>query len=122
MLELGRIWPALSLLALATGACSGGYPLEPTLCDDFCNVTQGSIPYCSDYDPAQCVVQCEAGDLTRAACRGELDALLDCVRREPTAISDQCSYSPGPRACQGETATLLFCIDFTNGTSFGPLE
>lgn len=118
MLKLGWLWPALALL---TCACSGGYPLAPTPCDDFCNVTQGSL-FCSDYDPALCVAQCEAQGLSRPVCYSELETLLDCFRSRPTAISDQCASDPfgGTLGCQLPARWLYACIDETNES--GPLD
>jgi len=124
MLKRGWLWSALALLALSTGACSGDYPLEPTPCDDFCNLTQGNVPYCfNEYDPAQCVVQCETEGLSRPACSRELEALLECFRSKPTAVSDQCNddfgFNSDVIGCQLVSQSLYGCLEADGLGLFG---
>lgn len=99
----------LALSVLVSGACSGGYPLEPTACDDLCEATRGGL-YCSDYEPAACVVACEAQHLGIEPCRAEVQSLLDCYRSSPTAVSDACHYEPIPKGCQIPLMWLQACV------------
>lgn len=98
-------------LPLSFGGCSGGYPLEPTPCDDLCHVTKGTG--CEDdYDPASCVVACERGDLDAAPCRQLFDGVLACYRENPSAVSERCDYwTPyEQRLCQVQSEALAFCV------------
>lgn len=102
------------LLAAAIGACSGGYPLEPTPCDDWCHATQGGYAYCGGYyDPASCVSQCEEDGSGRPECSAQLEAATNCYRSDPAALSAQCDYDFDPNAppehCQLEAAALSLC-------------
>jgi hypothetical protein len=109
-------------VALLGGACSGGYPLEPTACDDWCNATKGRwIDWCGDYDPASCVSECEAQQLDHEECRPAYDAAAECYRTTPGATARRCYYDPN-RPCQTEVLTLMTCSgsyiqydDFTGG-------
>jgi hypothetical protein len=101
----------LALSALVGGACSGGYPLEPTPCDDLCEVTRGGVYCSSEYDPAGCVVACESQHLGIEPCRDELHSLLDCYRSSPTAASDACRYDQVlPTGCQVPRQWLEACV------------
>ena len=83
-----RIVVALSVVAM-TAACSGGYPLPPTRCDEWCDATKGGT--CEEYyNPAGCVSGCEASHITDAACDAWLDAVLACYRVHPEAVEAQC--------------------------------
>jgi hypothetical protein len=102
------------LLAAALGACSGGYTLEPTPCDDWCHATQGGYAYCGGYyDPANCVSQCEEDGSGRPECRTQLDAVTACFRNDPQALSAQCDYNFDPvtlmEHCKPEAAALVNC-------------
>jgi hypothetical protein len=99
----------LALSALVSGACSGGYPLEPTPCDDLCNAA-GNVMSCAPSDPAGCVVACEAQHLGIEPCRGELQELLRCYRSSPTAVSDACRYEVIPKGCQIPLMWLQACV------------
>ena len=74
---------------LCGGACSGGYPLPPTRCDEFCDATKGFE--CEDYyEPAACVSQCEQDDTAAEACRPQFDAAVSCFRKTPGAVAALC--------------------------------
>jgi len=105
-----KLAPFLLGLSLASQACSGGYPLEPTPCDDLCNATEGSLYYCSRYDPAGCVAQCEAQGLSGPPCRSQREALLACFHDQPHAISEQCSSAPNLGGCRYTVDALLQCV------------
>lgn len=101
------------LLPLSFGGCSGGYPLEPTPCDELCHVTKG--PGCAeDYSPAGCVVTCERSSLDIAACRPFFDAVVECYRAKPDAADKRCDYfTPwGQRPCDLEQQALAACVSF----------
>jgi len=106
--------------ALAGGACSGGYPLPATRCDEFCDATKGLD--CQDYyEPAACVASCEQGDVDNEACHAELDALMACFRKTPAALTARCDFSSfgrNARPCDPEEYTFRNCsagyIQFPN--------
>lgn len=103
-------------LALATPACSGGYPLPPTRCDEFCDATQGGscVEY---YGPANCVAQCESSDTDVDACRLPFDAAVTCFRKSPRALEQRCVYDDEPDDCEKELGELLTCVSDANGVS-----
>jgi len=100
--------------ALTSGACSGGYPLPPTRCDEFCDATKGLE--CQDYyEPAACVSSCEQGDVDNASCHVEFDALVGCFRKTPAALSSRCDFSSvgnNVHPCQMEQDAFGNCIAF----------
>lgn len=110
------LW-ALVALAL-TPSCSGGYPLPPTRCDDWCDATKGQM--CEYYSPASCVSQCEQQDFDLPACASQFDAVLHCFKTTPGAAADQCVYHPynpndvnNPYAktlCQDQNYALSDCV------------
>lgn len=101
-----RVW---LWLGMTLTGCSGGYSLAPTPCDDLCNATQGGL-LCSDYDPAQCVVQCESQGLSSAACLPALKAVVRCFRANPDAATAHCSYDAyWESECRGVSELLLAC-------------
>jgi hypothetical protein len=99
--------------ALLSAACSGGYPLEPTRCDDWCDATQGAWECGGEYDPAGCVSQCEAQQLDRQECGTHYDDAVRCYRTTPGATNRECVYDPTSfmllRPCQDETLRLMSC-------------
>lgn len=98
---------SLSLGALP--ACSGGYPLPPTKCDEYCDATKGMM--CDEYyEPAGCVLSCEQGELDDPACSKELDDLIACYRQNP-ALTKQCDwYGDENRACNTEWMLHSTCV------------
>lgn len=101
-------WLCVSV-ALLGGACSGGYPLEPTACDDWCDATQGRwLSSCQDYSPAGCVSQCEVQQLDQPECRPAYDVAIECFRTTPGASSQRCYYPQEP-LCQDEVVDLMTC-------------
>jgi len=99
---------ALLGLTLPLGSCSGGYPLPPTRCDEWCDVTKGAE--CDDYyDPANCVVQCEQVALSADSCKLPFDAALTCFRNSPNAIEQRCAYDAIPDDCENEVQWLRVC-------------
>lgn len=100
------------LLALVSwssiGACSGGYPLPPTPCDEYCNATYGDS--CPEfYDPAGCVSFCEQSRLAPASCRSELDQVIACYNSHPEVLAAFCSFSEPSYACTDARLALYCC-------------
>ena len=97
---------------LLCGSCSGGYPLAPTPCDDWCDATKGSWSYScgGEYRPASCVSQCEAEGLSNQHCQVEFDAAIYCYRHTPGAANQQCYFDPNRLPpCQFEVTALAAC-------------
>lgn len=109
-MRAARAWIPIGLaLALPVPACSGGYPLPPTRCDEFCDATKGG--FCQDYyGPASCVAQCEQSNTDAEACRALFDATLRCFRSSPRALEQRCVYDGQPDDCEAETSLLLACV------------
>jgi hypothetical protein len=102
------VWLALLGLTLPLGSCSGGYPLPPTRCDEWCDTTKGAM--CDEYySPASCVVQCEQADLDNEQCRTAFDATLACFRASPNALSQRCVYDAQQDDCDNEVQWLMAC-------------
>jgi hypothetical protein len=103
--------------ALLSGACSGGYPLEPTRCDDWCDATQGVWEWScgNEYDPAGCVSQCEAQRLGRKECSPYYESAVQCYRTTPGATDPVCYFGvdatgmPVQRPCASEVLMLMSC-------------
>lgn len=108
-MRIGRWLARLGLaLALSTPACSGGYPLPPTRCDEYCDATKGG--FCQDYyGPANCVAQCESNHTDREGCREVFDATISCFRNSPHALEQRCSYDNVPDDCENEFGLLMSC-------------
>ena len=114
------VWLWLAVAALAQG-CAGDYPLPPTPCDDWCDVTKGVTTCSGEYSPAGCVSQCEALGITAPACRAVFDLTLACYREHPRAAAQQCYYNPNvPFDCELEAAALAQCA--ANDSPFGSRE
>jgi hypothetical protein len=105
---------------LCASACSGGYPLAPTRCDEFCDATKGF--QCEQfYQPAACVSQCEQNNTDAEACRVQFDAAVSCFRKTPAAVGKLCDFSFTSegllsRPCLTEQTALSGC----NSGYFGP--
>jgi len=96
-------------LALAQGACSGGYPLPATRCDTWCSATKGGD--CEEnYEPAGCVAACERSQiLTDDACNAEFEAVVACYRATPLISPNPgCHYFPST-TCQFENTLWAAC-------------
>lgn len=95
------------MLALLLGACESGYPLSPTVCDDYCRATLRAE--CTDDAPADCVRECEQRRPPRD-CDPALEALADCyARRSPSEFyceDDKTRIGP---VCLGERRELAEC-------------
>jgi hypothetical protein len=107
-----RLVVALGLVG-ATAACSGGYPLPPTRCDEWCDATKGGS--CEEYySPAGCVSGCEASHITDVACDAWLGAVLTCYRAHPEAVDAQCQYYSDGRTlpCTSEKEGLSACVGY----------
>ena len=103
------VWLALLGLTLSLGSCSGGYPLPPTRCDEWCDVTRGGT--CEEYyNPANCVVECEQSKLDADSCNAELDATLACFRANRNAVEQRCVYDAAPDDCENEWQWLMACV------------
>lgn len=95
-------------LTLPIEGCSGGYPLPPTRCDEWCDATKGG--YCQDYYlPASCVVECEQAHLSHEACKDQFDLALSCFRSSPRALKQRCVYDNQPDDCESEAQALTVC-------------
>jgi hypothetical protein len=96
-------------LASAVSGCSGGYPLPPTRCDEWCDATKGLS--CADYyQPAGCVSQCERSKVGIVECSAELDAVVTCFRTTPRASMQLCSFDNQPNACAAQNTGLENCV------------
>ncbi len=97
---------ALSPLALSCGlSCQGGYPIAPTLCDDWCDANDRVR--CGDYleDPASCVASCEETQTSiNHDCKTALNAAVECLRNTP-AGNAYCSSQP----CSSEISAVYAC-------------
>jgi hypothetical protein len=111
------VWLLIGVGALSTAsACSGGYPLPPTRCDQWCDATKGE--QCPEYyDPAGCVSDCEREDRGRDSCAAELDAVIACFRNTPRAAEARCNYSVQMFPCATETVAHYNCL---NPPYYGP--
>ncbi len=103
-------WLGLAL-GLAAGACSGGYPLPPTRCDEWCDVTKG-MTCRTYYQPASCVSQCEQAQFDAKECDAELDAILTCFRTTPRATNQLCVYDGTVNACEPQFEALTVCVGY----------
>lgn len=101
-----RSWRELGW-GLLLAACSGGYPLPPTRCDEWCDATKGTSCFDS-YDPAGCVSACEASGTAVDECGSEFDAVIACYRNNPAAVALRCSTS-SQVPCAGEVYALALC-------------
>jgi len=104
------VWLVLCGLALTlpVQGCSGGYPLPPTRCDEWCDVTKGAT--CQEwYNPASCVAQCEESKLSADECRVPFDLTLSCFRRSPNALAQRCAYDNVPDDCETEAQAVWVC-------------
>ena len=104
-------WLVLMSLALTLPiqGCSGGYPLPPTRCDEWCDATKGGV--CQDYyGPANCVAECEQTELDMDACRPAFDAVVSCFRHSPDALAQRCTYDNQPDDCDTEAQWLAACV------------
>ncbi len=113
-------WLVLFGLASPVGACSGGYPLPPTRCDEWCDATNGMM--CEDfYQPASCVSQCEQGQFGAPECSVQLDAVLACFRASPRAKKQLCGFPTVeglPNDCQAQSGALGECVGFLLSNNF----
>jgi hypothetical protein len=116
------LWLVLLGLTLPLGSCSGGYPLPPTRCDEWCDVTKGAT--CEEYyDPASCVVRCEQVGLDAEGCSAQLDVTLTCFRGSRNAIAQRCAYDEVPDDCENEVQALTACVGgFFEGNVGGGIE
>jgi hypothetical protein len=76
-------WPLALALALVIAACQDGYPIAPTRCDRWCELSRATE--CGDSSPASCVANCEENPQD-AACAETVDALLDCMEAHASSI------------------------------------
>lgn len=101
---------ALALGLLLPLGCAGGYPLPPTRCDDWCNVTRGLDACGGDYDPAGCVVACEAQGISAEGCVWAFEPALNCFRENPNAATNFCFYDElATPPCRTEALLLATC-------------
>lgn len=106
---------ASAVLALGLGSvgCQDGYPIAPTLCDEWCEETRHVS--CFNEDPAACVASCEKSGLTRGACRALTAETVQCLRENPEPTLDcQTQYTAlGPCAETQEAAIECGSSSFT---------
>ncbi len=116
-MELRR-WFGLGLVFVG---CSGGYPLAPTRCDEWCDATKGGscVEY---YDPAGCVSSCEAARKSGRECAAEFDATIACYRRNPEAEALLCDFSLQNQPCESEVFALGICTSSTGSTPSGRID
>ena len=110
-----RSWRLGALIAcgawLGTG-CQDGYPIAPTVCDEWCDQTRRLD--CGSYDPAACVVACEAAGLSLDACSAFTEQTVQCLRDHPSGQVD-CSdpfgahLLPELAQCETDQAVALAC-------------
>lgn len=103
-------------LGLASGAlsqaCDGGYPLAPTICDDWCRATQRAN--CAEDRPADCVADCERESIARRVPRCETGWLevLSCYE----AADDSAFYceddqsTSSDQLCVSERLSAGYCV------------
>lgn len=103
------VWLALACAGWCSlGACSGGYPLAPTPCDEYCDATY--VDNCPEYySPAGCVSDCERSHLASTECRAELDQFIACYKQHPQVVTYACSYDSRPTTCDTAVAALSCC-------------
>jgi hypothetical protein len=97
---------ALFALSVAAAvACQGGYPLSPTVCDEWCDQTQRIS--CVPYDPAGCVASCEKTGISNPACASLVQQTLQCLRDRPNDTFD----------CQSAFTALEPCLNLQSEVS-----
>ena len=96
------------VLASGSLGCQGNYPLEPTLCDDWCDAKDQVR--CGDWldDPAGCVVICEQQLSSNSACASALEAHVECLRNTPPG-NGYCTDQP----CTTQLADFYACAPST---------
>ena len=101
----------LSALGAAAvfGGCQGDYPIAATRCDHWCDVRQNTE--CGYYNPANCVVGCEAEFGGTPECTAHFDVLLACLDALP-ASKLGCSKSGEYQepACNSALTELYACV------------
>jgi hypothetical protein len=119
---LWRRWLCSVLFSSALCSCNpDGYPIDPTLCDDWCFATQRA--QCSEDDPERCVSECERSATGRMhpECEPEWVSLTECYRAEPQT-SFICTPGEGTSAprevCLSERAALAGCVSSGASTCF----
>jgi hypothetical protein len=102
------LWLLSMALVLPVPACSGGYPLPPTPCDEWCDATKSG--YCEDsYQPATCVAECERTGWDLGVCRLPFEAVISCFRRSAKALPQSCFGLNVPDDCKSEWDALTAC-------------
>ncbi len=99
-------------VAIGGPACSGGYPLPPTACDEWCHATKGeSCP--EHYRPSDCVSACESRKAKHADCQPQMEAEIACFRSTPGAAEARCDFFLDSRTlpCGTEALNLALCLE-----------
>jgi hypothetical protein len=105
---MSRFWKFASAFALfSLQACQGDYPLAPTLCDDWCHLTE-SKDACSFYSPSNCVRECEERGYT-TRCSAEFEAALACVKGHPSRKQSCGVQGSNVAECTDLDSDLLNC-------------
>ena len=104
-------WGALAVvlaLASAVPSCQDGYPIEPTLCDRYCDL--GIRTDCGGNSPSECVAFCESSPAVRA-CPGEFDDWVTCAKAHHYGLT--CGYgAPLDRpGCETSRQAYFTCLD-----------
>ena len=103
---------ALVCAALCAIGCQDGYPIAPTRCDEWCNVSEDSA--CLGLDPAACVVACEQRGISLPACTSQFEAAMQCERAHSQSHLD-CT-NPASWPCYDAERVLMLCADDSKQT------
>jgi hypothetical protein len=107
-----RVLAALGAGYLSVTACAySDYPIEATLCDDWCRVLRRTG---CEQEPENCIRDCEAS-LPSERCRPHQVTLLGCYESTPAARFEcvgqgfQSSVRPLPQICTEQRHALIRC-------------
>jgi hypothetical protein len=88
-------------------ACQGEYPLSPTLCDDWCHLTEPAA--CDYYSPAGCVRECENSGFA-TSCASELEAAITCAKAFPREVTSCFDFAGAvAQECEPKYSALIEC-------------
>ena len=95
--------------SIVVGGCQGGYPIAATRCDHWCDVRQNTE--CGGYNPANCVVGCEAEFGSKTECTAHFDVLLACLDALPSSKLGCWYYGENQQPpCNTELTELYACV------------
>jgi hypothetical protein len=98
----------LALAAILATGCQYGYPIPPTLCDEWCEANRQVG--CDARSPAVCVELCEeSGMASKPECVATFETALSCLKAALSA-GKRCSfYGAFDSPCSFESAAALSC-------------